>query len=72
MILDTCGLLWLAVDGKRLSRLTLKEISEAPAVFVSVHDDPCDRFIIATAKLNNLTVVTTDERFAEYGVEVLN
>ena len=125
MILDTGGLLWLAGDHKKLSRSTLKEINEAPAVYVSaisgfeialktakgkltlplppqawfeqvvehhglaviplelavciaaaqlppVHDDPCDRFIIATAKLNNLSVVTTDERFEEYGVKVLN
>lgn len=125
MMLDTCGLLWLATGQKKLSRATLKEIAEAPAVYVSaisgfeialkaakgkltlplpsqawfeqvvehhglaviplelavciaaaqlppVHDDPCDRFIIATAKLNNFAVVTTDERFAEYGVKVLN
>ena len=125
MILDTCGLLWLVTGQKKLSRSTLKEIAEAPAVYVSaisgfeialkatrgklplplppqtwfeqvvehhglaviplalpvciaaaqlppVHDDPCDRFIIATAKLNHLAVVTTDERFAEYGVTVLN
>jgi PIN domain nuclease of toxin-antitoxin system len=35
------------------------------------HDDPCDRFIIATARLNNLTVVTADDRFGEYGVQTL-
>jgi PIN domain nuclease of toxin-antitoxin system len=37
-----------------------------------VHDDPCDRFIIATAKLNNLPIVTADERFEAYGVTVMN
>ena len=125
MILDTCALLWLASGSKELSRSTLKEINEAPAVYVSVisgfeiaikaakgklklpnpplewfegiiehhgiavlpielndcitaaglppiHDDPCDRFIIATAKLNNLPVVTADERFEEYGLTVLS
>ena len=36
-----------------------------------IHHDPCDRFIIATAKLNNLAVVTSDERFEEYGVRTL-
>jgi PIN domain nuclease of toxin-antitoxin system len=125
MMLDTCGLLWLAGDSKRLSRPTLRQINQAPAVYVSaisgfeialkaaqgkltlplpphawfeqvvahhglavlalelgvciaaaqlppIHDDPCDRFIIATAQLNHLAVVTTDERFAEYGVKVLN
>lgn len=36
------------------------------------HRDPADRFIIATALLNNLLVVTTDRRFGQYGVEVLS
>ena len=125
MILDTCGLLWLASGSKKLSRSTLKEINEASAVYVSaisgfeinlkagkgklelshsveewfkrvtehhgltvlpldleiciaaaklppIHDDPFDRFIIATAKLNDLTVVTADERFEEYGLTVLS
>ena len=125
MILDTCALLWLASGSKKLSRSTLKEINEAPAVYVSaisgfeiaikaakgklklpdppqewfekvvehhgiavlpleldncitaaglppLHDDPCDRFIIATAKLNHLPVVTADERFEEYGLRVLS
>jgi len=124
MILDTCALLWLATGSKKLARRTLKDINEAPAVYVSaitafeiaiktargklklprparewfdrvveyhgltilpldagvcieaallppIHDDPCDRFILATAKLNDLAVVTADSRFAKYGVTVL-
>ena len=124
MILDTCALLWLAAGGQKLARSTLKEINEAPAVYVSaisgfeitlktctgklelsypveewfdrvaehhgltilplgldvciaaaklppIHDDPFDRFIIAAAKLNDLTVVTTDEQFEKYGVTVI-
>ncbi len=35
------------------------------------HRDPADRFIIATAQMENLAVVTSDERFREYGVETL-
>lgn len=35
------------------------------------HDDPCDRFIIAAAKLKSLTVVTSDEQFKRYGVTVI-
>jgi PIN domain nuclease of toxin-antitoxin system len=125
MILDTCALLWLASDDKKLSRSARRQINEAPAVYVSaisgfevalkvakgklklpspplewfegiaehhglavlplelsvciaaarlppVHDDPCDRFIIAAAKANNLVVVTADARFEEYGLEVLS
>jgi PIN domain nuclease of toxin-antitoxin system len=124
MILDTCALLWLASGHKKLSRAALKQINQAPRLYVSaisgfevaikaargklklplpaqewfnqvadhhgiailpleldtciaaaqlppIHDDPCDRFIIATAKLNGLAVVTADERFERYGVDVL-
>ncbi|PYS42582.1 MAG: PIN domain nuclease [Acidobacteria bacterium] len=35
------------------------------------HDDPCDRFIIAAAKLNDLTVVTADDRFGRYSVRTI-
>ena len=35
MILDTCALLWLTSGDRKLSRTTLKEINEAPAVYVS-------------------------------------
>jgi len=124
MILDTCALLWLASGDKKLSRSTLKQISEAPVVYVSaisgfevaikaakgklklphppqewfekvishhglailpleldiciaaaqlppIHDDPADRFIIAAAKAGNLPVVTSDENFEAYGIQVL-
>ena len=36
MILDTCALLWLATGDKKLGRAALKQINEAPAVYVSV------------------------------------
>ncbi|HTA29284.1 MAG TPA: type II toxin-antitoxin system VapC family toxin [Candidatus Cybelea sp.] len=125
MILDTCSLLWLASGDKKLSRSALKQINEAPAVYVSaisgfeiaikvargklklpspphewferilehhgiavlplelnvcmaaaqlppIHDEPCDRFIIAAAKASDLAVVTTDERFEQYGLTVLS
>ena len=35
MILDTCALLWLASDDKKLSRSALKEIDGSTAVYVS-------------------------------------
>lgn len=47
------------------------DVCLAAAKLPTIHDDPFDRFIIATAKLNDLTVVTADERFEEYGVKVL-
>jgi len=37
----------------------------------AIHNDPCDRFIIAAAIQHDLTVVTTDEQFEKYGVKVI-
>ena len=36
------------------------------------HKDPADRFIIASALLHNLPVVTADRRFAAYGVDTFS
>lgn len=36
-----------------------------------IHRDPCDRFIIATARLREWPVVTADTRFASYGIDVI-
>ena len=52
----------IAVDGK---------LAMASTKLPLIHRDPCDRIIIATAKLRGLRVVTADERFASYGVEVV-
>lgn len=37
-----------------------------------IHKDPCDRFIIAAALVRGVPVVTSDVRFAKYGVTVLS
>lgn len=123
MILDTCGLLWLAHDQKKINKEVLNLIDESLIVYISaitsfeigfkyktgklslplppkdwfreiikhhdisvidldrdicikatelpdIHKDPCDRFIIATALIKGLPVVTADRRFQEYGVTV--
>ena len=44
----------------------------AAAELPPIHNDPCDRFIIAAAKLRDLTVVTADEQFRKYGVTVIS
>ena len=36
------------------------------------HKDPADRFIIATAQKNSLSVVTGDGNFPLYGIKVLH
>ncbi len=47
------------------------EISFKSTELPPIHKDPCDRFIIATALLNNLKVVTADSNFVKYGLKVL-
>jgi PIN domain nuclease of toxin-antitoxin system len=37
-----------------------------------IHKDPCDRFIIATAKMRRLPVVTGDPVFRSYGIDVVS
>jgi len=52
--------------------ITLLPLDEAvmlkAATLPFLHRDPSDRFIIASALLRNLTVVTADRRYAGYGV----
>jgi PIN domain nuclease of toxin-antitoxin system len=125
IILDTCALLWLAADQKKLSLKAKKTIEHnAGALFVSsissfeiaikcrnhkmslplpvaqwftqtldfhgireiavtsdiavcstelplLHNDPCDRIIIATAQLKDMTIVTCDELIAQYKINVV-
>jgi len=37
----------------------------------AIHADPCDRFIIATAEIHKLKIVTADNVFPQYGITVL-
>ena len=124
MLLDTCALIWLAQNSRRITRPTKDRIAKANSVYVSaisafeighksakgdldlplpafewysrvlehhdileipvdgqiafqaaqlpkVHKDPADRMIIATAKLYKLPVVTADEVYSDYGIEIL-
>ncbi len=62
-----------AVEHHGLTVLPLElDVCIAAAGLSPIHDDPCDRFIVAAATLQDLTVVTTDEQFEKYGVAVLS
>ena len=76
------GDLELPVSPARLADLLVEqyEMKELPvnnsislraSALPEIHKDPADRFIIATALLNDFTVVTGDHRFAEYGIETI-
>ena len=80
--LAKAGELELPVSPARLAELLvaqyeMKELSVNNSISLRAsalpefHKDPADRFIIATALLNDFTVVTGDHRFAEYGVETI-
>ena len=62
----------LLVEQYEMKELPVnKSISLRASVLPEIHKDPADRFIIATALLNDFAVVTGDRRFAEYGVETI-
>lgn len=47
------------------------DVCIAAAQLPPIHNDPCDRFIIAAAKLSRSKVATADENFQKYGVTVI-
>ena len=55
------------IDEIPLTRKILFRTAQLPMH----HRDPADRMIIATALENNLTIVSGDEKFVQYGVEVV-
>ncbi len=48
------------------------EVCLAATELPLIHRDPCDRFIIATAKHLGLPVVTADPNFTGYGIEIIS
>ena len=67
-----CELFRTAVERYSLDIAPLApEVMFAASALPEYHKDPADRFIIATALLGHMAVVTADHRFREYGVEVL-
>jgi PIN domain nuclease of toxin-antitoxin system len=60
------------IDHHRLDVVaTTPELFARSAELPPIHRDPADRIIIATALEANASVVTSDSRFAEYGVRVI-
>jgi PIN domain nuclease of toxin-antitoxin system len=50
--------------------ITLRHAAAA-AKLARFHADPFDRMLVAQASLEALTLVTSDKRLADYGIEVL-
>ncbi|HLP46982.1 MAG TPA: type II toxin-antitoxin system VapC family toxin [Candidatus Deferrimicrobium sp.] len=48
------------------------EIAGKSALLPGIHNDPCDRIIIATAIHENMIIITKDEHFSKYpGIRVV-
>jgi PIN domain nuclease of toxin-antitoxin system len=61
------------LDQHNLTEVLLSgKIAIASKKLPRVHKDPCDRFIIATAQLENLPIVTTDRMFRKYGIVIID
>jgi len=61
------------LDKHSLTEVLLSaKIAIASTRLPMVHNDPCDRFIIATAQLESLSVVTTDRIFRKYDIAIID
>ena len=58
-------------SGFRTLHLTVQH-AIAAAVLPDHHADPFDRLLIAQARLENLTIVTSDLAFEAYDVKILD
>lgn len=61
-VIEKHNILEIQIDGR---------ITIASTKLYDHHNDPCDRFIIATAILNRFQVVTHDRTFKKYGLALL-
>ena len=66
-LMEICGRLRNSVLQIQINGLHLDVVSQLPLI----HKDPFDRLIISQAKVEGLTIVTSDHVFLEYGVPVI-
>ena len=61
------------LDKHSLTEILLSgKIAIASTKLPMVHKDPCDRFIIATARLEKLPIITADRMFRNYNVTIID
>ncbi len=56
----------LSLPGLRLIQLSAQTALESCFLPGKFHDDPADRFIVATARLENAAIVTRDKQILRY------
>ncbi len=54
------------LDGFALADLTPDILIDASFLPGKIHNDPADRFIIATARAHDLTIITRDRKILDY------
>ena len=59
-------------DGGFLPLLVTFEHAEAVGRLPPHHTDPFDRLILAAALVEGLTIVSSDDRFLQYGLPVID
>jgi PIN domain nuclease of toxin-antitoxin system len=59
----------LSQPGVNLSLLTPEIAIESSFLPGDFHGDPADRIIVATARINDLILLTRDRKILDYGVE---
>lgn len=63
LILDSCEFIDITINVPT---------SNQEAIIAYHHKDPFEYIIIATSKINDATIVTSDIIFKRYGVEMVN
>lgn len=65
-----------AIDLLSQNGITILDITLPVVLLVNElpyhHKDPFDRIIIATAKISDMSVITSDKIFETYGLEIIN
>ncbi len=65
-----------AIDLLSQNGITILDITMPVVLLVNElpyhHKDPFDRIIIATAKINDMGIMTSDKIFESYGLKVIN
>ena len=65
-----------AIDLLSQNGIAILDITLPVALLVNElpyhHKDPFDRIIIATAKIGDMSIVTSDTIFSEYGLGIVN
>jgi PIN domain nuclease of toxin-antitoxin system len=74
-LLDTHIFLWWITDNTKLNSISILNITMEHSLEIydlpEIHKDPFDRMLIAQARVEKLTILTTDSFIKRYEVKTL-